>query len=145
MPCSRSAFRSPSAIAFWSWKPCTKRTSVFAGCTFTSTSSGGTRTSSFLAALFSNTGVLGGLLFMAFLLKALLGRSHHDRSTLLRSVQRGLFFAFLPPFANLLMVGTSTDFGLPLAYLLGIKLGLMARHPARASAPVPAPLLQGAR
>lgn len=105
---------------------------------------GGTRTSSFLAALFSNTGVLGGLLFMAFLLKALLGRSH-DRSPMQRTVQRGLFFAFLPPFANLLMVGTSTDFGLALAYLLGVKLGLMARQPARASGPVPAPLLQGAR
>lgn len=106
---------------------------------------GGTRTSSFLAALFSNTGVLGGLLFMAFLLKALLGRSRHDRSPMLRSVQRGLFFAFIPPFANLLLVGTSTDFGLPLAYLLGIKLGLMVRHPARASEPMLAPQPLGAR
>lgn len=105
---------------------------------------GGTRTSSFMAALFSNTGVLGGLLFMAFLLKVLLGRSRHDRSPMLRSVQRGLFFAFIPPFANLLLVGTSTDFGLPLAYLLGIKLGLMTKQPVRASEPRLSPMPQGA-
>lgn len=94
---------------------------------------GGTRTSSFLAALFSNTGVLGGLFFMAFLVKALLGRWNHYRSPRFRSVQRGLFFAFIPPFVNLLLVGTSADFGLALAYLLGIKLGLVSSHPARTS------------
>jgi hypothetical protein len=94
---------------------------------------GGTRTSSFLAALFSNTGVLGGLFFMAFLLKALLGRWNYYRSPTFRSIQHGLFFAFIPPFVNLLLVGTSTDFGLALAYLLGIKLGLVAKYPGRSS------------
>lgn len=94
---------------------------------------GGTRTSSFLAALFSNTGILGGLFFVAFLLKALLGRWNYYRSPRVQSLQRGLFFAFLPPFANLLLVGSSTDFGLAIAYLLGIKLGLVSKYPGRSS------------
>lgn len=106
---------------------------------------GGTRTSSFLAALFSNTGVLGGLFFMAFLLKALLGRWSYYRSPRFRSVQRGLFFAFIPPFVNLLLVGTTADFGLALAYLLGIKLGLVSRYPARSSELKLEPQPQGAR
>lgn len=106
---------------------------------------GGTRTSSFLAALFSNTGVLGGLFFLAFLLKALLGRWSYYRSPRFRSVQRGLFFAFIPPFVNLLLVGTTADFGLALAYLLGIKLGLVSRYPARSSELKLEALPQGAR
>ncbi|MDQ7747037.1 hypothetical protein [Hydrogenophaga pseudoflava] len=106
---------------------------------------GGTRTSSFLAALFSNTGVLGGLLFMTFLLKALLGRWNYYRSPGLKAVQRGLFFAFIPPFVNLLLVGTSADFGLALAYILGLKLGLVAKYPARAAELRMEPLAQGAR
>jgi hypothetical protein len=106
---------------------------------------GGTRTSSFLAALFSNTGVLGGLFFLAFLLKALLGRWSYYRSPRFRSVQRGLFFAFIPPFVNLLLVGTTADFGLALAYLLGIKLGLVSRYPARSSELKLEPQPQGAR
>lgn len=106
---------------------------------------GGTRTSSFLAALFSNTGVLGGLFFMAFLLKTLLGRWTYYRSPRFRSLQHGLVFAFIPPFVNLLLVGTSADFGLALAYILGIKLGLVSKYPGRSSELKLEPLPQAAR
>lgn len=106
---------------------------------------GGTRTSSFLAALFSNTGILGGFFFMAFLLKALLGRWNYYRSPRFKSLQRGLLFAFIPPFANLLLVGTSADFGLALAYILGIKLGLVSKYPGRSSELKLEPLSQASR
>lgn len=79
---------------------------------------GGTRSSSSLVAIFSSTGVLGGLLYYGFVLQTLLRRSTHmdwEGQFILAAFR----FSFLPPFVVSLMVG-GADFGPMLAFGFGI-------------------------
>ena len=79
---------------------------------------GGTRASSSVVAIFSNTGVLGGLLYYGFVLQTLSRRSAHMpwEGQLMLSAFR---FAFIPPFVVGLLVG-GTDFGGMMAFGLGL-------------------------
>jgi len=79
---------------------------------------GGTRASSSMVAIFSSTGLLGGVLYYSFLLQTLMRRSVHmdwEGQFILAAFR----FSFLPTFVVSLMVGGS-DFGLLLAFGFGI-------------------------
>lgn len=91
---------------------------------------GGTRASSSVVAVFSSTGILGGLLFHAFLLQCLLRRppSHPADAGRLLS---GFRFAIIPPFAVSLMVGDA-DFGGIMAFSLGLASAVTATSPSPA-------------
>ena len=79
---------------------------------------GGTRSSSSVVAIFSSTGILGGLLFYGFVLQTLLRRSRHmdwEGQFVISAVR----YAFIPPFVVSLMVG-GANFGPMNAFFLGI-------------------------
>jgi len=79
---------------------------------------GGTRSSSSMVAIFSNTGLLGGFLYFAFVLQTLLRRSTHmnwEGQFILAAFR----FSFIPAFMISLMVG-GVDFGPLVAFGFGI-------------------------
>lgn len=85
---------------------------------------GSTRTSSFFAAVMSNTGVLGGLLLFAFIGQVLLRRLPRGADSLSRSTMVGVRCCFLPAFIVTLLAGTSTDFGSSNAFLFAMALAV---------------------
>jgi len=79
---------------------------------------GSTRASSSLAAIFSGTGILGGMLYLTFVLQSLLRKSSHldlEGQFMLTAFR----FSFIPPFVVSLMVGGS-DFGPMMAFGFGM-------------------------
>lgn len=79
---------------------------------------GSTRASSSLVAILSGTGILGGLLFVAFLLQTLMRKaSHLDWEG--QFILAGFRFSFVPAFVVSLMVGDA-DFGALQAFGFGI-------------------------
>jgi hypothetical protein len=92
---------------------------------------GGTRASSSLVAIFSGTGILGGMLYYAFVLQSLL------RPTANAPVEDQLTvaafrFSFIPTFIVTLMVGDS-DFGGVIAFGFGITTALAIVQTKRAT------------
>lgn len=85
---------------------------------------GSSRTSNFVAAVFSNTGVLGGVLFFAFVAQVLLRRLPRDADRLSRSLMVGVRCCFLPAFIVALLAGTTADFGSTNAFLFGMALAV---------------------
>ena len=79
---------------------------------------GGTRASSSFVAIFSSTGLLGGLLYYGFVVQTLLRKSTHmdwEGQFILAAFR----FSFIPSFVVSLLVG-GTDFGAMLAFGYGI-------------------------
>lgn len=85
---------------------------------------GSTRTSNFATAVFSNTGVLGGLLFFGFVALTLLRRLPGSADSLSRSILGGVRCCFLPAFIVALLAGTSADFGSTNAFLFAMALAV---------------------
>lgn len=106
---------------------------------------GGTRTSNSLAAIMSNTGILGGCLYYLFVVQTL-GR--RIKPTLewsnLPGVQRGLLLAFIPSFVVYFLVGTVADFGVGNAFIFGMSIALMLKQSKghMGTSQVPAPTLR---
>ena len=96
---------------------------------------GSTRSSSSAVGVASGTGLLGAVLYYAFVLQTLLRRAAPGDGEGER-LMSGVRWAFLPPFANSLLIGISADFGLLLAFLYGL---------AAAVAPVPVSRLRPGR
>ena len=93
---------------------------------------GGTRTSNFAAAVFSNTGVIGGLLYFAFVLQSLRRKLPSGSDGSCRTMLHALRCAYLPPFLISLLVGTTTDFGTLNAFLYGLALAIVLQAPSHA-------------
>ena len=91
---------------------------------------GSTRSSSSIVAIFSGTGVLGGLLYHAFVLQALL-RSPVGLPPEEQLIQSAFRFSFIPPFVVSLVVGNA-DFGGIAAFSFGIvtAVAIAAANPA---------------
>jgi len=97
---------------------------------------GSTRTSNFAAAVFSNTGMLGGLLYFAFVLQILLGRLPSGADGISQAMLRGLHLAYVPAFVIGLLAGTTADFGSYNAFLYGTSLALMISTARKSPCPV---------
>lgn len=84
---------------------------------------GSTRASSSLVAIFSNTGILGGLLYYGFVLQTMLRKASHLNweGQVIVSAFR---FSFIPPFVVGMMVG-GTDFGGLGAFGFGIVVAVL--------------------
>ena len=83
---------------------------------------GGTRASNKVVAVFSNTGLIGGVLFYGFVLQTLLRRpSRNDFDTALMHAIR---WSFPPIFLCDYLAGTTPDFGLGNAWMYGIAAAL---------------------
>lgn len=104
---------------------------------------GGTRSSSHLAAIFSGAGVVGGLLYVAFLLQTLMRRSAHMdlEGQLVLSAFR---FSFLAPFCVSLLVG-GPDFGPTMAFGFGIVTATVISKAPRRERRLAPHLARGAR
>ncbi|WP_089170187.1 hypothetical protein [Azotobacter chroococcum] len=87
---------------------------------------GSTRTSNFAAAIFSNTGVIGGLLYFAFVLQILLRKLPSAIDGVDNAMLNGVRYAYIPPFVVGLLAGTTADFGTHNAFLYGIALAVVA-------------------
>lgn len=92
---------------------------------------GATRTSNFAAAIFSNTGLLGGLLYFAFVLQSLRRRAASSADGFSRAMLNGVRYAFLPPFVVSLLVATTADFGAANAFLFAVALAIAMGHASR--------------
>lgn len=86
---------------------------------------GGTRTSNFAAAIFSNTGIIGGLLYFAFVLQTLRRKLTSASDWASRAMLTGVRYAYIPPFVTGLLAGTTPDFGTYNAFLYGLALALV--------------------
>lgn len=93
---------------------------------------GGTRTSNFAAAVFSNTGVIGGLLYFGFVLQSLRRQPASVSDSGCRTMLHGVRYAYVPIFLVSLLAGTTTDFGTYNAFLYGLALAVVLKAPALA-------------
>ncbi|MFC0666440.1 hypothetical protein ACFSKY_03175 [Azotobacter chroococcum] len=100
---------------------------------------GSTRTSNFAAAVFSNTGVIGGLLYFAFVLQTLLSRLPSSADGVSRAMLRGVHLAYIPAFIIGLLAGTTADFGSYNAFLYGVSLALTISAAKQGHRPVENP------
>ncbi len=101
---------------------------------------GGTRTSNFAAAVFSNTGLLGGLLYFAFVLQTLRRQLPDTSPASQRALLHGVRYAWWPTFVVSLLAGTTANFGTDNAFLYGLALAVLlkpALAPQRALARPP--------
>ncbi|GAB3371466.1 hypothetical protein [Azotobacter armeniacus] len=85
---------------------------------------GSTRTSNFAAAIFSNTGVIGGLLYFALVLQSFRRKLPSGSDRVSRAMINGVRFAFIPAFTVGLLVATTPDFGSYNAFLYGVALAV---------------------
>lgn len=90
---------------------------------------GATRTSNFAAAVFSNTGVLGGLLYFAFVIKTLRRKAPAGADGLSRALLGGVRYAFIPPFIVALLAATTPDFGAANGFLFALSLAIAMGAP----------------
>ncbi len=91
---------------------------------------GGSRSSNGLIAIFSNTGVLGGLVYCAFLLQAFLRPSGGMPWN--AGMISALKLVLLVPLASNVLTSTSPDFGIFIATVIGAITGLsLSRVPVR--------------
>ena len=79
---------------------------------------GGTRASNKVISIFSNTGVLGGLLYYVFVVQCLLRRPRGNRCDI--NLVHAVRWSFLPIFAVEFLVGTTPDMGLQSAWMFGM-------------------------
>ncbi|MFI8480855.1 hypothetical protein ACIGCM_09805 [Pseudomonas sp. NPDC078700] len=86
---------------------------------------GGTRTSNSLAAILSNTGLLGGFLYLSFALQTLMRKLSTRRNEVSNAMMSGARYAYIPPFAVGLLISTTPDFGSYNSFLYGIALAVI--------------------
>jgi hypothetical protein len=98
---------------------------------------GGTRASSSLVAILSGTGIIGGMLYHAFVLQSLL-RPTAGAPTETQLVMSAFRFSFVPSFAVTLMVGDA-DFGGMTAFGFGIAAALAMANARRTGSRVTCP------
>ncbi|WP_198341818.1 hypothetical protein [Oceanisphaera avium] len=87
---------------------------------------GATRTSSFIAAVFSNVGILGGVLYFGFVAQILLRKKTLSTDKKYSILLRGVRYAYIPSFIVAILVGTTADFGSYNAILYGLALALVS-------------------
>jgi len=85
---------------------------------------GSTRSSNFAAAIFSNTGVIGGILYFSFLINLFFKKPFNKFTSSFPSYLMLFLFAFIPGFVTTLLIGTTADFGLIYAFLYGLLLSI---------------------
>lgn len=85
---------------------------------------GSTRTSNFAAAVFSNTGLIGGGLYFFFVYQTLRRRLSYRADGVNVAMMRGIRFAYVPVFIVALLAATTPDFGSYNAWLFGTALAL---------------------
>lgn len=83
---------------------------------------GSTRASNRCVSIFSNTGLLGGLLFYGFTIQTLLRKS--GRGLVPKTLMHSIRWSFLPIFVFDFLVGTTPDFGLANAWMYGMATGI---------------------
>lgn len=98
---------------------------------------GATRTSSFIAAVFSNTGIIGGALYFGFVAQILLRKKTLSNSKEYDVLLRGVRYAYIPSFIVSILVGTTADFGSLNAVLYAMALALVSIPNKREPAAVP--------
>ena len=86
---------------------------------------GATRTSNFAAAVFSNTGLIGGLLYFAFVVQTLRRKAPAGGSGVSRAMLSGVRYAYMPTFIVGLLSATTPDFGSFNAFLYGAALAVV--------------------
>lgn len=86
---------------------------------------GATRTSNFAAAVFSNTGVIGGLLFFGFVVQSLRRKLLPGADPASQVMLNAVRYGFVPPFTVALLTATTPDFGSYNAFLFGIALAVV--------------------
>lgn len=85
---------------------------------------GGTRASNFAVALISNAGVISAIFYFSFLLQCLIIRRAHRKDMEGVALMAAVRWAYLPPFFASLTIGTTPDFGVFNAFLLGISVAV---------------------
>ncbi|GGC13382.1 hypothetical protein GCM10011494_35280 [Novosphingobium endophyticum] len=103
---------------------------------------GGTRASSSLVAIFSGTGIIGGMLYCAFVLQSLL-RPTAGAPVETQLIVSAFRFSFVPSFVVTLMVGDA-DFGGINAFGFGITAALAIANAERADRYARAPAVSAA-
>lgn len=85
---------------------------------------GATRTSNFAAAVFSNSGMLGGLLYFSFVWQSMRRRlpTHSDYTA--HAMLSGVRYAYIPTFIVSLLIGTTPDFNNYNAFLYATALAM---------------------
>jgi len=86
---------------------------------------GGTRTSNSLAAILSNTGLLGGFLYLSFAFQTLMRKLSTRSNEISNAMMSGARYAYIPPFAVGLLISTTPDFGSYNSFLYGIALAVI--------------------
>lgn len=86
---------------------------------------GSTRTSNFAAAIFSNTGVIGGLLYFSFVVQTLRRKCPPANNEISRAMLVAVRCACIPAFVGGLLAGTTADFGSYNAFLYGLALAVV--------------------
>ena len=90
---------------------------------------GSTRASNSLAVLFGSTGLLGVLLYAAFVAQSLLRPVPHSAEPIASGLVRAIRWAFWPMFVIGLLIGTTADFGIATALQWGLILAICATGP----------------
>ncbi len=86
---------------------------------------GATRTSNFAAAVFSNTGLIGGLLYFGFVLQTVRRKLSPGADPASQVMLGAVRYAFIPSFIVALLTATTPDFGSYNAFLFGIALAVV--------------------
>jgi hypothetical protein len=99
---------------------------------------GATRASNGIVAVFSNTGIAGGLLYYGFMLQTLLRRAQAEDLTAAAILNAVRFY--MPPVLIVgVLVGTAADFGIMNACIYGLAAATAARPGRGRDASTPAP------
>lgn len=85
---------------------------------------GSTRASNFVVAMFSNAGLLGGVFYFMFVVRCLLFKPAEVYDAQGQAISAACRWAFLPAFCATLTIGTTPDFGLFNAFLLGFAMAV---------------------
>lgn len=100
---------------------------------------GSTRASNVLVAVFSNTGLLGFLLYYAFVIQCMTRPIGAGATPLGRGMLRAARWSFIPGLVIGALAGTSADFGVTGAIRWAIVLAVCAAPTARRSSPAALP------
>jgi len=96
---------------------------------------GSTRASNSLAVLFGSTGLLGVMLYYAFVVQSLLRPIPSETDRIAFGLVRAIRWAFWPMFAIGLLIGTTADFGVAAALQWGLILAVCAIPRGTTAAP----------
>ncbi|GLK88110.1 hypothetical protein [Pseudomonas turukhanskensis] len=86
---------------------------------------GATRTSNFAAAVFSNSGIIGGLLYFAFVWQSMRRKLPPLGDASGRAMMNAVRYAYIPTFIVSLLIGTTPDFNNYNAFLYATTLAVV--------------------